>query len=1055
MSEKEYIVSLNKGVDYEAFNAEMIASTGAGAIPSRSASVANARPASQRNTHYMLTDEEANTLRNDSRVYGVTLRPDLDPSLEIGMRVVQESDFTKTTLDRGDFVNWGLRRCNEASNPYNGLIVAGGYNYTLDGTGVDVVIQDSGIQANHPEFQDADGVSRVQEIDWFDGYSGGGSMPTGHYTDYDGHGTHCAGIAVGKTYGWAKNARIYAVKVAGLQGADDPNGGIAVSDVFDVIKEWHQSKPVDPATGYKRPTVVNMSWGYSRFYNSVINLTYRGTLYTGTDIDTSSERLAFGLVPLSGAPNATYKTNARVTSVDTDIEELIDAGVHVVIAAGNNYHKIDIDGGDDFDNFIAADTGSVEYHKGSSPYSENAINVGNIDSQIHSGGLEQKAASSETGPGVDVFAPGTNIMSATSNTNKFTDGPYPGNENFRICNISGTSMAAPQVAGMMSLWLQLNPNATVAQAKAFVQSSAKDEQLYSTGVDNDYSNYRSLQGSTSRFLFNKFNSSTQLRIGSKAETVVATPTPTYALSASSNAINEGSSVTVTLTTTNVIDGTQVGYTITGVDSADVNVPLTGSFTVNSNSATLAITAVADATTEGGETMTVSLDGISESVAVTINDTSLTPIIPTYSITPAANNIDEGSALTINVTTTNVSDGTTLYWTVSAADDFGTDSGNFTITSNAGSFTVTPSTDFTTEGAETFTVSLRTGGVSGTVVETTSAITINDTSTTPVEPTYTGLTSVDSADEGDTVTFTVSSALVVDATTVGYTITGINGNDLSAGTLTGNITMTGNSGTVSVTLANDTLTEGTETLTLTLDATDSAGTSTGGLSKAVTINDTSLTPAPTYAATPAANNINEGSALTINVATTNVADATTLYWTVTNAGDFTTTSGSFAITSNAGSFTVTPDADTTTEGAETFTVQIRTGSVSGTVVDTTDAITINDTSTTPAFTPDYTINVTNVGTGAYSLSGTDRNGAVSGSNASLTFNNGDRVRFSVNADGHPFYVKTAQVTGTGSTASGVTSNGSESGNVDWTIGSAGTFYYICQFHGAMTSTITVS
>ena len=33
MSEKEYIVSLNRGVDYAAFNQEMIAATGAGAPP--------------------------------------------------------------------------------------------------------------------------------------------------------------------------------------------------------------------------------------------------------------------------------------------------------------------------------------------------------------------------------------------------------------------------------------------------------------------------------------------------------------------------------------------------------------------------------------------------------------------------------------------------------------------------------------------------------------------------------------------------------------------------------------------------------------------------------------------------------------------------------------------------------------------------------------------------------------------------------------------------------------------------------------------------------------
>ena len=65
MAEKEYIVSLNRGVDYDAFNSEMIASTGAGDIPDRTVDVADARAMSTRNTHYALTDAEAESLRKD------------------------------------------------------------------------------------------------------------------------------------------------------------------------------------------------------------------------------------------------------------------------------------------------------------------------------------------------------------------------------------------------------------------------------------------------------------------------------------------------------------------------------------------------------------------------------------------------------------------------------------------------------------------------------------------------------------------------------------------------------------------------------------------------------------------------------------------------------------------------------------------------------------------------------------------------------------------------------------------------------------------------------
>jgi hypothetical protein len=111
------------------------------------------------------------------------------------------------------------------------------------------------------------------------------------------------------------------------------------------------------------------------------------------------------------------------------------------------------------------------------------------------------------------------------------------------------------------------------------------------------------------------------------------------------------------------------------------------------------------------------------------------------------------------------------------------------------------------------------------------------------------------------------------------------------------------------------------------------------------------PAPTYAVAAAggATSVNEGSTLTFNVTGTNIVDGT-YYFTVTNSGDFATSSGSFTITSNVGSFSVGPLADTTTEGAETFQAQVRTGSTGGTIVATSSSITINDTSTTPSDAP---------------------------------------------------------------------------------------------------------
>tara|TARA_Y100001937_G_scaffold89064_1_gene120400 strand:- start:3354 stop:4892 length:1539 start_codon:yes stop_codon:yes gene_type:complete len=510
MSEKEYIVSLKRGVDASNFQAEMTQSSGDTNIPNRSVDIANERLLSTRNTHYSLTDEEAQQLKNDSRVADVHIPPENDDTIEIGYNATQTADFTKTTSDSGNYVNWGLRRCITNSNPYSGNSVSGDYTYNLDGTGVDVVIQDSGLQVDHPEFNDASGTSRVQQINWYTASGVSGTQSSNHYRDYNGHGTHVGGTAAGLTYGWAKNARVYAVKVSGLEGTGD-SGGISSSDCFDVIKGWHNNKSIDPATGYKRPTIVNMSWGYGTYCYDVLNGTYRGnpiTPWTAIGRDTS-----VGIVGSFRSATHGYRLVTRVTSVDTDIQEMIDAGIHICIAAGNSYQKIDVPSGVDYDNFFNSSVYGIKYyHRGGSPFDDEAIVVGNIDSTVHSGGLEQKASSSENGPGVDIYAPGTNIMSCNSTTTEFTSGTYPQNGSFKICNISGTSMASPQVCGVGALLLQANPHATPAQLKSQLIATCQTNGIYSTGLDNDYAVSRSIKGGNNRFLVNPFASEYKFRI---------------------------------------------------------------------------------------------------------------------------------------------------------------------------------------------------------------------------------------------------------------------------------------------------------------------------------------------------------------------------------------------------------------------------------------------------------------------------------------------------------------------------------------------------------------
>ena len=188
-------------------------------------------------------------------------------------------------------------------------------------------------------------------------------------------------------------------------------------------------------------------------------------------------------------------------------------------------------------------------------------------------------------------------------------------------------------------------------------------------------------------------------------------TPTYALSRSSATVNEGGTVTITLTTTNVDNGTVVPYTITGtgITANDLGLgSLAGSFTINTNTASLVLNISSDVITEGPETFTLTLTGISptNAISVTINDTS---VGPTYQLTSSTTSVTEGSIFTITLNTTNVANGTLVPYTITGvtSNDIDGDplTGDFTVNSNTSSLLFSVADDGITEGTEVFTITL--------------------------------------------------------------------------------------------------------------------------------------------------------------------------------------------------------------------------------------------------------------------------------------------------------------------------------------------------------------
>ena len=95
-------------------------------------------------------------------------------------------------------------------------------------------------------------------------------------------------------------------------------------------------------------------------------------------------------------------------------------------------------------------------------------------------------------------------------------------------------------------------------------------------------------------------------------------------------------------------------------------------------------------------------------------------------------------------------------------------------------------------------------------------------------------------------------------------------------------------------------------------------------------------------------------------------------------------------------------------------------------------------------------VTNSAATAYTINGTN--------NPTINLFRGVTYYFNVNASGHPFWIKTSPVTGTGSAySSGVTNNGTDVGIITFAVpfDAPSTLYYICQIHSSMQGQINIS
>jgi len=250
-------------------------------------------------------------------------------------------------------------------------------------------------------------------------------------------------------------------------------------------------------TGKENPTICNHSWGYGSDPVPITNITsivFQGTTTPGPF--TAAQLNGYGIFTADDEGILSAFVPARVSSVDADMADAIADGIIMVGAAGNDFTKIDVIDGTDYNNRFVA-TFSYFYHRGSTPSAANScICVGAVNSLVN----EAKATFSNCGPRVDIYAPGVNIMSSLNIINSNWSGANdPRNSSYKIGKAQGTSMASPQVCGVLAAVLEIYPNFNQADIRQYLELYAKNNQITDTG--GSYTDYTSLQGSVNKYLF--------------------------------------------------------------------------------------------------------------------------------------------------------------------------------------------------------------------------------------------------------------------------------------------------------------------------------------------------------------------------------------------------------------------------------------------------------------------------------------------------------------------------------------------------------------------------
>ena len=351
---------------------------------------------------------------------------------------------------------------------------------------------------------------------------------------YGQHGTACASLTYGRSLGWAYNANKWFLQNLNYFGTD-------IEPSFDLVKLFHQMKPINEYWQNKNPTITSNSWGYRATKGSNGDYYhFRGSsVQYGGQLSEPAFIAHMGLTGDGGRWKSEMKYNSMVQAG----EEMLDAGVIMIVAAGNSNQKLVSSDHPDFNNYIAAGSGTTledsrYYEFGLETTGTTnrrgfpqqlgkyfdpdtgirihpVIQIGALDdAQITSPIRERKVNYSDRGNDIDIYAPADGTIAANHSYSNLGRHPatYPGfTYNGGIaydCAFGGTSAACPVAAGFIATVLEHNRGWTWRDIRSWLSTLdiVPSSQMYygtesTSATSSNWYDYESLEGGVGNVLY--------------------------------------------------------------------------------------------------------------------------------------------------------------------------------------------------------------------------------------------------------------------------------------------------------------------------------------------------------------------------------------------------------------------------------------------------------------------------------------------------------------------------------------------------------------------------